>query len=94
MKTRIFMTAATLAIALGALTMVGCSSNTPTPPAGTSQLELNFDLSKCQQLEAGLFKCPATDKPICSSDYSGSQATQCIRIGPKGSVFVAGPGTE
>jgi hypothetical protein len=94
MKTRTFTTAAVLAIALGALTMVGCSSNTPAPPPGTSGLELSFDLSKCQQLEAGLFKCPAADRPICSSSYSGSQATQCIRLGPKGSVFVAGPGTE
>jgi len=94
MKTRAFMTAATLAMALGALTIVGCSSNTTPPPAGTSGVELTFDLSKCQQLEAGLFKCPAADKPICSADYSGSQATQCIRIGHKGSVFVAGPGTD
>ncbi|MFZ0660721.1 MAG: hypothetical protein WA854_11865 [Candidatus Binataceae bacterium] len=94
MKTRTFMTAATLAFAFGALTMLGCSSSTPPPPEGTTQLELTFDLSKCQQLEAGLFKCPAADKPICSPDYNGSQAAQCVRIGHKGSVFVSSPGNQ
>jgi hypothetical protein len=33
-----------------------------------------------------LYKCPAADKPICNPDYNGQ--AECVRIGPKGSVFV------
>lgn len=48
--------------------------------------ELHFDLNKCEPLEAGLYKCPASDKAICNPDYNGQ--AECVRIGPKGSVFV------
>jgi hypothetical protein len=55
------------------------------------KLELNFDLSKCEQISPGLYKCPAIDKPICTTEYSQPDV-QCVRIGKKGSVFVIGPG--
>lgn len=82
------------ALVLSAGMLMGCSSTTPQIPAGTRSLELSFDLSKCQQLEANLFKCPAIDKPICAPEYSGSQADECVRIGKKGRVFVTGPVME
>ncbi len=79
-----------LAIAvLGLLALGGCSSYTPPPPAEQAALartELNFNLGECQQLDTGLYKCPAVDKPICNPDYNGQ--AECVRIGPKGSVFV------
>jgi hypothetical protein len=79
-----------LAIALlGLLALGGCSSYTPPPPAEQAALaktELHFDINACQPIEPGLFKCPATDKPICNPDYNGQ--AECVRIGPKGSVFV------
>lgn len=75
--------------ALGLLVFAGCASS-ETPPASQqaalAQTELHFDLSKCQELGAGLYKCPAADKPVCSPDYTGQG--ECVRIGPKGSVFV------
>lgn len=80
---------AILAIAaLGWLILGGCSSSEP-PPAQQASLEnteLHFSLDQCQPMGEGLFKCPATDKPICKPDYNGS--VECIRIGPKGSVFI------
>jgi len=66
----------------------GCSS-TQGPE---NQVELSFDFAKCQPLEANLYKCPAVDKPVCSPDYNGSANAQCVRVGPKGSVFVMRPG--
>jgi hypothetical protein len=72
---------------LGLLSLGGCSSS--APPAGTAAMEkteLHFSLDQCQPLGANLFKCPASDKPICNPDYNGS--VECVRIGPKGSVFV------
>lgn len=74
---------------LGLLALAGCSSYTP-PSAATqaalAKTELHFNLGECQQLEANLYKCPASDKAICNPDYNGQ--AECVRIGPKGSVFV------
>ena len=78
-----------LAVALsGLLALGGCSSSTPQPGqvAAMEKTELHFSLDQCQPLDANLFKCPAQDKPICNPDYNGQ--LECIRIGPKGSVFV------
>jgi hypothetical protein len=77
---------------LGLLTLGGCSSSSE-PSAATqaalAKTELHFDLNKCQDLGAGLYKCPASDKPICNPDYNGQ--VECVRIGPKGGVFVQSP---
>ena len=78
-----------LAIAvMGMVGFGGCSSSTPPPAqdAAMKRTELHFDLNKCELLEAGLYKCPASDKAICNPDYNGQ--AECVRIGPKGSVFV------
>ena len=73
---------------LGLLALVGCSSSEPSAAtqAGLAKTELHFDINACQQIEPGLYKCPAADKPICNPDYNGQ--AECVRIGPKGSVFI------
>jgi predicted component of type VI protein secretion system len=73
---------------LGLLALGGCSSSEPSAAtqAGLARTELHFDINACQQIEPGLYKCPAADKPICNPDYNGQ--VECVRIGPKGSVFV------
>jgi hypothetical protein len=90
MKRSIGMTTIVLLVTLAA-----CSSS-PTPSASQqaalAKTELHFDLNACQDLGAGLYKCPALDQPICNPDYNGQ--VQCVRIGPKGSVFVETPGAE
>lgn len=83
---------AVLAVAIsGLMALGGCSSSEPPPAqqAALAKTELHFDVNKCQDLGAGLYKCPASDKPICNPDYNGS--VECVRIGPKGSVFVQSP---
>jgi hypothetical protein len=85
MAKRMFLSIAVL----GLLTLGGCSSSSEPSPAQQAALaktELHFDINACQQIEAGLYKCPAADKPICNPDYNGQ--AECVRIGPKGSVFV------
>ena len=81
---------AALSIAvLGLLTLAGCSSYSEPSAAEQKALaktELHFDINACQQIEPGLYKCPAADKPICNPDYKGQ--AECVRIGPNGSVFV------
>jgi len=76
-------------VVLTMLAVGGCSSS-PEPSAAQqaalAKTELHFDINKCQELGAGLYKCPAADKPICNPDYNGQ--VECVRIGPKGSVFV------
>ena len=68
------------------LALGGCSSdNAQTPPA--NPIQVNFALDKCQPLEANLYKCPAIDQPICTPEFTRSDVS-CVRIGPKGSVFV------
>ena len=71
---------------LGFLALAGCSSS--SPPAGSAEQHatFHFNLDQCQPLQANLYKCPAADKPICNPDYSGP--LECIRTGPKGSIFV------
>ena len=73
---------------LGLLALGGCSSSEPSSAeqAGLAKTELHFSLDQCQPLDANLYKCPASDKPICNPDYNGQ--VECVRIGPKGSVFV------
>jgi hypothetical protein len=79
---------------LGFLALSGCSSSEPSPAqqAALAKTELHFDLNKCEELGAGLYKCPSADKPICNPDYNGQ--VECVRIGPKGSVFVQTPQTN
>jgi len=73
---------------LGLLALGGCSTSEPPPAqqAALAKTELHFDINACQEIGAGMYKCPAVDKPICSPDYNGQ--AECVRIGPKGSVFV------
>jgi hypothetical protein len=86
---RITKRAASSIAVLGFLALAGCSSYSEPSAAQQASLaktELHFDINKCEQIEPGLFKCPAADKPICNPDYNGQ--AECVRIGPKGSVFV------
>ena len=73
---------------LGLLVLGGCSTSEPSAAqqAALAKTELHFSLDQCQPLDPNLYKCPAADKPICNPDYNGQ--VECIRIGPKGSVFV------
>ena len=71
------------------LLLSGCSATTPASAsqiAAIEKTELHFSLDQCQPLEAGLFKCPAVDKPVCNPDYNGQ--LECVRIGREGNVFV------
>jgi hypothetical protein len=75
------------------LTLAACSSSSTSSAsqqAALAKTELHLDLNACQDLGAGLYKCPAIDQPICNPNYNGQ--VQCVRIGPKGSVFVDTPG--
>jgi hypothetical protein len=87
-STKYAKAATCLISALWVLGLAGCSSSTPAPEsASTKGAVMNFNLDTCQQLEPGLYKCPAIDKPICNPDYAGS-SVECVRVGKKGSVFV------
>lgn len=84
--------AAALAASLGMLAFGGCSSQTADqPPANPAQV--NFALDKCQQLDANLYKCPAVDQPICTPQFVRTDIN-CIRVGPKGSIFVQRGGSN
>ncbi len=69
--------------------LAGCSTETPpaAPTTGEPITQANFDLQKCQMLEANLYKCPAIDKPLCTPEFNRNDIS-CVRIGNKGSVFV------
>lgn len=80
-----------LVAALGMAPIFGCAANSSAPDSSSSEKQVvaNFDLSKCESQGSGLYKCPAIDKPICDSNYSGD--VECVKVGKKGSVFVMGP---
>ena len=80
--------AAALAVSIGMLAIGGCSSSQPPDTSAANQATaLNFSLEKCQPIEPNLYKCPAVDQPICTPEFT-RQDYNCVRIGPKGSVFV------
>jgi hypothetical protein len=81
--------AAGAVLGLALLGLAGCSSSAPSEPNLTG---VKFNLKECQMLGPNLWKCPAVDQPLCNPDYSGQES--CVRIGRKGSVFVAGPAGE
>ncbi len=78
--------AAAFAAGLGMLALGGCSSQTPDQTA-EQPVAVNFALEKCQQLEPNLYKCPAVDQPMCTPQFNRTDVN-CVRVGPKGSVFV------
>jgi hypothetical protein len=86
----IAITAAVAGLALLGLT--GCSTTGGSSESAPQLTGMKFHLQECQQLSPNLFKCPAVDQPLCNPDYSGQE--QCIRVGKKGSVFVAGPAQD
>lgn len=76
--------------AIAILTFAGCGSQpdlTPTQQEAGKYAEMNFDLDKCLPIEPNLYRCPAIDKPLCSVEFSRPDI-ECVRIGPKGHVFV------
>jgi hypothetical protein len=75
-------------VALGLLVQAGCAS-TPATPAqvAADRVEMNFDISQCQQLEPNLYRCPSIDKPLCNPDYGGTEV-DCVRITKTGHVIV------
>jgi len=84
-----------LVVVVGAAAIVGLFRGSgyaqETNEKAAQKLELKFDLSKCEQIQPNLYKCPAIDKPICTTEYS-QPGVECVRIGKKGNIFVMGPG--
>ena len=91
MRFSLTRTSATIA-ALAMLAFAGCSSQqtevTPAQKAAGEYAEMNFDINKCMPIEPNLFRCPAIDQPLCTTEFSRPDI-QCVRIGPKGSVFLS-----
>lgn len=82
---------ATIVATLATLTLCGCLSQNPETPAQRAAgdyAEMNFDLDKCMPIEPNLYKCPATDKPLCTIEFARTDV-ECVHIGPKGSVFLS-----
>jgi|SRR5579863_4995065 hypothetical protein len=79
--------AAALAVSLGMLALGGCSSQTADQPPAEQPIAANFALDKCQPIMPNLYKCPAIDQPLCTPEFQRSDIS-CVRIGPKGSVFI------
>jgi hypothetical protein len=69
--------------------LAGCASDNPppAPTTGSPLTQANFDLSKCEVIEANLYKCPSVDKPLCTPEFNRNDIS-CVRIGNKGSVFI------
>ena len=77
---------AAMAASLGMLALGGCSSQNADQPT-EKPMAANFQLEKCEQIMPNLYKCPATDQPLCTPEFQRTDVS-CVRIGPKGSVFV------
>ena len=91
MNVRLSLTKASATVAaIAMLAFAGCGSQpnlTPAEQKAGDYAEMNFDLDKCLPIGANLYRCPAIDKPICTTEFSRPDI-ECVRIGKKGSVFV------
>jgi hypothetical protein len=77
-----------LASELWMLGLAGCASSTPAPEsAALKSTELSFNINKCEQLGAGLYKCPSIDKPTCNPDYTGAPV-ECLHTDKNGNITV------
>ena len=77
-----------LVLAVWMVSLAGCAASTPTPDsAALKQTELSFNLNKCEQLGAGLYKCPEIDKQICSPDYTGTPV-ECLHTDKNGNITI------
>jgi hypothetical protein len=70
-----------------ALSLAGCAASTPAPDASLKKTELSFNINKCEMLGAGLYKCPAIDKPICNPDYTGTPV-ECLHTDKAGNITI------
>ncbi len=87
---RILKRAAALAVLGVALGMSPSLASAETMSQGKAdRIVANFDLGKCKSIDVNIYRCPAIDKPVCTSDYTGS--IQCIRSDRKGRIIVLGP---
>lgn len=93
MNFRFSLTKASATVAaIAMLTFAGCASQSQPDLTSAQQkagdyAEMNFDLDKCLPIEPNLYRCPAIDKPICTTEFSRPDI-ECVRIGAKGNVFV------
>jgi len=91
MKIRFSLTKAGATVAAFAmLTFAGCGSQpdlTSAQQKAGDYAEMNFDLDKCLPIGADIYRCPAIDKPICTTEFSRPDI-ECVRVGAKGHVFV------
>ena len=91
MNVRVLLTKASATVAaIAMLTFAGCGSQpnlTPAQKKAGDYAEMNFDLDKCLPIAPNLYRCPAVDKPICTTEFSQPDI-ECVRIGAKGHVFV------
>jgi hypothetical protein len=75
--TKASATVATIAM----LTFAGCGSQpdlTPAQQKAGDYAEMNFDLDKCLPIEPDLYRCPANDKPICTTEFSRQISNACV----------------
>ncbi len=79
-----FAVAATLVTA----TLAGCAGYTPPPPeTGAEKRAIaNFNLGQCEQIQPGLYRCPASDKAICTPG-SARTDVECVQVTEDGVVI-------
>ena len=80
------LTLAMLILAALALAGAGCSAISP------QRVRPDFDLSKCETIEPGLFRCNGFDAPLCDDDFTRSDV-ECFKISRDG-MLAQDPATQ
>jgi hypothetical protein len=70
-------TLAMLILAAVSLGGAGCSAISP------QRVRPDFDLSKCETLEPGLFRCNGFDAPLCDDEFVRNNV-ECFKISRDG----------
>jgi hypothetical protein len=75
------------AAAAGLMMLAGCASQQSaaqgTAQAQANQVAMNFDLSKCETVEPSLYRCPGSDKPICTPGFARADI-ECLKADDTG----------
>jgi hypothetical protein len=82
----VLVTLAMLILAALPLADAGCSAISP------NRVRPDFDLSKCETLEPGLFRCNGFDAPLCDDAFTRNNV-ECFKISRDG-MLAQDPATQ
>jgi hypothetical protein len=89
--TRALIAASVIAMFASSIMLSACAGQFPKPlppeTAAEKRAVMNFNLAECEQLEPHLYRCPASDAPLCTPEFARTDF-ECVRVTKEGVVIM------